>query len=91
MSKLYAAHQEGRKNVGFDVEGEGAVVKDVVEEAGVLDLYLGKLWGIKLATSAASTILLVDQVCVWWGCGSVCVHVSVGWGCALVWVGLCAC
>ena len=62
VSKLYAAHQEGRKNVGFDIEGDGAVVKDVVEEAGILDLYLAKLWGIKLATSVVNTILRVDQV-----------------------------
>ena len=63
ISKLYAAHQEGQKNVGFDVEGEGAAVKDVVE-AGVLDLYNAKWWGIKLATNAATTVLRVDQASV---------------------------
>lgn len=31
-------------------------------EAGVLDTYLGKFWGIKLATNAAITVLRVDQV-----------------------------
>lgn len=31
-------------------------------EAGVLDTYLGKFWGIKLATNAAVTVLRVDQV-----------------------------
>lgn len=61
ISKLYAAHQEGKKNVGFDIEGEGAAVKDVVE-GGILDLYLAKWWGIKLATNAATTVLRVDQV-----------------------------
>ena len=61
ISKLYAAHQEGCKNVGFDIEGEGVVVKDV-KEAGVLDLFLAKWWGIRLATGAATTVLRVDQV-----------------------------
>lgn len=31
-------------------------------EAGILDTYLGKYWGIKLATNAAVTVLRVDQV-----------------------------
>ena len=61
ISKLYAAHQGGDKNSGFDNEGEGATVKDVVA-AGILDLYLAKWWGIKLATGAAVTVLRVDQV-----------------------------
>ena len=62
ISKLYTTHQAGEKNSGFDVEGEGAAVKDVAA-VGVWDLYLAKLWGIKLATNAAATILRVDQVC----------------------------
>ncbi|NXP86140.1 TCPQ protein, partial [Passerina amoena] len=61
ISKLYAMHQEGKKNVGFDIEAEAAAVKDMLE-AGVLDTYLGKFWGIKLATNAAVTVLRVDQV-----------------------------
>ncbi|NXA90064.1 TCPQ protein, partial [Melanocharis versteri] len=61
ISKLYAVHQEGKKNVGFDIEAEAAAVKDMLE-AGVLDTYLGKFWGIKLATNAAVTVLRVDQV-----------------------------
>ncbi|XP_033002783.1 T-complex protein 1 subunit theta isoform X1 [Lacerta agilis] len=61
ISKLYAVHQEGNKNVGFDIEAETAAVKDMLE-AGVLDTYLGKFWGIKLATNAAVTILRVDQI-----------------------------
>jgi len=36
-------------------------VKDMLE-AGILDPYLVKHWGIKLATNAAITILRVDQV-----------------------------
>ncbi|XP_053828082.1 T-complex protein 1 subunit theta isoform X1 [Vidua macroura] len=61
ISKLYAMHQEGKKNVGFDIEAEAAAVKDMLE-AGVLDTYLGKFWGIKLATNAAVTVLRVDQI-----------------------------
>ncbi|XP_053242536.1 T-complex protein 1 subunit theta isoform X1 [Podarcis raffonei] len=61
ISKLYAVHQEGNKNVGFDIEAEPAAVKDMLE-AGVLDTYLGKFWGIKLATNAAVTVLRVDQI-----------------------------
>nr|CAD7202898.1 unnamed protein product [Timema douglasi] len=61
VSKLYAAHQEGNKNVGFDIEAEAAVVKDV-SNAGILDLYITKMWGLKYATSAACTILKVDQI-----------------------------
>ncbi|NXT94259.1 TCPQ protein, partial [Anhinga rufa] len=61
ISKLYAVHQEGNKNVGFDIEAEAAALKDMLE-AGVLDTYLGKSWGIKLATNAAVTVLRVDQI-----------------------------
>uniref|UniRef100_A0A8C6XKA5 T-complex protein 1 subunit theta n=1 Tax=Naja naja TaxID=35670 RepID=A0A8C6XKA5_NAJNA len=61
ISKLYAVHQEGNKNVGFDIEAEAAAVKDMLE-AGVLDTHLGKYWGIKLATNAAVTVLRVDQI-----------------------------
>lgn len=61
VSKLYAAHQEGKKNYGFDIEGEGAAVKDA-KEAGILDLYLTKYWGLKYAVNAACTILKVDQI-----------------------------
>uniref|UniRef100_A0A8C6Q3Y1 T-complex protein 1 subunit theta n=1 Tax=Nothobranchius furzeri TaxID=105023 RepID=A0A8C6Q3Y1_NOTFU len=61
ISKMYAAHHEGNKNVGFDIEGEGPAVKDMLE-AGILDPYLVKFWGIKLATNAAITVLRVDQI-----------------------------
>ena len=46
---------------GFDIEGEGAAVKDVAA-AGIWDLYLAKWWGLKLATGAVNTVLRVDQV-----------------------------
>ena len=46
---------------GFDIEGEGAAVKDVAA-AGIWDLYMAKWWGLKLATGAVNTVLRVDQV-----------------------------
>ncbi|MXQ97193.1 hypothetical protein E5288_WYG011675 [Bos mutus] len=61
ISKLYAVHQEGNKNIGLDIEAEVPAVKDMLE-AGVLDTYLGKHWAIKLATNAAVTVLRVDQI-----------------------------
>ncbi len=61
VSKLYAAHQAGDKNVGVDIEGDGAAVKDVAA-AGVWDLYLSKWWGLKLTIIAVNTVLSVDQV-----------------------------
>ncbi|XP_075450035.1 T-complex protein 1 subunit theta isoform X2 [Ascaphus truei] len=61
ISKLYAMHHEGNKNVGFDIEAECAAVKDMLE-CSVFDTYLGKHWGIKLATNAAVTVLRVDQI-----------------------------
>ncbi|XP_064208681.1 T-complex protein 1 subunit theta-like isoform X1 [Anguilla rostrata] len=61
ISKLYASHHEGNKNMGFDIEAEGATLKDMVE-ARIFDPYLVKHWGIKLATNAAVTVLRVDQI-----------------------------
>jgi len=61
ISNLYASHHEGNKNMGFDIEGEGPVLKDMLE-AGILEPYLVKFWGMKLATNAAVTVLRVDQI-----------------------------
>jgi len=61
ISKLYAAHSEGNKNVGFDIEGESGDVKDCAE-SGVYDLLLSKKWAMKYATNAACTVLRVDQI-----------------------------
>jgi len=61
ISKLYAAHSEGNKNVGFDIEGESGDVKDCAE-SGVYDLMLSKKWALKYATNAACTVLRVDQI-----------------------------
>ncbi|XP_054707512.1 T-complex protein 1 subunit theta-like [Uloborus diversus] len=60
ISKLYAAHQEGNRSIGVDVEGEQAVKN--VEQAGILDLYITKHWAIKNAANVVATILRVDQI-----------------------------
>ncbi|GIY23460.1 t-complex protein 1 subunit theta [Caerostris darwini] len=60
ISKLYAAHQEGDRSVGIDIDGEQSVKN--VEKAGILDLYVTKHWGIKNALDAVNTILRVDQI-----------------------------
>jgi len=61
ISQLYAAHSEGKKNAGFDIEGESGGVKDCVE-SGVFDLLISKKWALKYATNAACTVLRVDQI-----------------------------
>jgi len=59
ISKLNAAHSEGKTTFGVDIDSvEG---KDAVK-AGIYDSYLTKLWGIRLATQAAITVLSVDQI-----------------------------
>ncbi|XP_076131266.1 T-complex protein 1 subunit theta isoform X1 [Alosa pseudoharengus] len=61
ISKLYAAHHEGQRNMGVDIEGEGPALTDMVK-AGIQDPFVVKHWGIKLATNAAITVLRVDQI-----------------------------
>ena len=61
LSLLYAAHQEGKKNTGVDIESHTVAVTDCLEK-GILDLFLAKYWGLKFATAAACTVLKVDQV-----------------------------
>jgi len=59
LSKLYAEHQQGKKNAGFDIEN-GGVLDSVT--SGITDLYLTKYWILKLATNAAATVLKIDQI-----------------------------
>lgn len=61
VSNLYAAHNAGEKNIGFDIEGEGAATCDALE-AGIFDGFLSKHWGLKFASDAACTVLRVDQI-----------------------------
>jgi len=61
ISKLYAAHSEGNKNMGFDIDGESGEIKDCAE-GNILDLMIAKKWALKYATNAAATVLRVDQI-----------------------------
>ncbi|KAL5009680.1 hypothetical protein ScPMuIL_011985 [Solemya velum] len=61
LSQLYAAHQEGKKSFGVDVETQDGGIHDA-EEANILDLFLAKHWGMKFATAGACTVLKVDQI-----------------------------
>lgn len=61
VHKLYLAHKEKGKNYGFNIDAEQADVIDVTTTK-IYDLYASKWWGLKYATSAASTILKVDQI-----------------------------
>lgn len=61
LSKLYAAHKEGKKTYGFNIEGDGADVIDAVQE-DILDLFLTKQWALKYAVEVACTVLKVDQI-----------------------------
>lgn len=47
--------------LSYRLQSDGPAVKDMLE-AGILDPYLVKYWGIKLATNSAITVLRVDQV-----------------------------
>ncbi|KJE93545.1 chaperonin containing TCP1 subunit 8 [Capsaspora owczarzaki ATCC 30864] len=77
ISRLYAAHQAGKTNVGFDlaseadfapsgvtaaIGGAAAVAVADARELGVLDLLAAKATAIKFAAQAAVTVLRVDQI-----------------------------
>ncbi|KAK3696954.1 hypothetical protein RRG08_023147 [Elysia crispata] len=61
LSKMYAAHHEKKTSAGVDIEADVAAVLNAVE-AKVFDLFVTKYWAIKFATSAACTVLRVDQI-----------------------------
>lgn len=61
LTILTASHQNGEKYAGIDIESETPEVLNA-KEANLLDLHAAKYWGIKFATSAACTILQVDQI-----------------------------
>jgi len=62
LSRLYAAHQEGKTTAAFNVEGEGADTTLDAVEAGILDPWVTKHWALKYAAAAACTVLKVDQI-----------------------------
>lgn len=61
VSNLYASHENGDKNAGYDILSEAVAVKDM-KEAGVFDAFYAKKWALKYAVQAADTILRVDQI-----------------------------
>ena len=61
MSLLYAAHQQGQKAAGVDIDAEKAATKSAVD-AKLFDTFASKHWGITFAANAAITVLRVDQV-----------------------------
>jgi len=61
LSQLYAAHEGGKANAGFDADNLG--VCDAVERR-ILDLFALKHWALKLAVNAANTVLKVDEIIV---------------------------
>jgi len=61
LSMLHAAHQEGKKTSGVDIEAGIPAVNDAIE-ANIVDLYTTKYWAIKFASAAACTVLRVDQI-----------------------------
>jgi T-complex protein 1 subunit theta len=61
LSMLHAAHQEGKKTSGVDIEAGIPAVKDAVE-SNLIDIFGSKYWAIKFAAVAACTVLRVDQI-----------------------------
>ncbi|KAI9292556.1 chaperonin-containing T-complex theta subunit Cct8 [Neoconidiobolus thromboides FSU 785] len=63
LSKLHAAHYTNQENcfVGVDIDSEKAASIDA-KEKGILDIYTVKHNAIELATHAALTVLMVDQI-----------------------------
>lgn len=60
LAQLYAAHQQGNANMGFNIEPETQIID--AKEKGIFDLYLTKFWGISYATKAAISVLYVDKI-----------------------------
>mmetsp|Transcript_27894 Transcript_27894/g.70574 ORF Transcript_27894/g.70574 Transcript_27894/m.70574 type:complete len:542 (-) Transcript_27894:107-1732(-) len=60
ITLLYSEHQQGKKNIGIDVEG-GSIVLDAAEN-GILDHAESKKWAIRFALDAVLTVLHVDQI-----------------------------
>jgi T-complex protein 1 subunit theta len=61
LSAVYAAHRDGNKAAGVDIEpGEGLVVDAVA--AGVFDSYYAKYEALRLTMEVVSTVLRVDQI-----------------------------
>lgn len=61
VAKLYTAHKNGSTYDGFDIDCEQPATVNCYEKA-IIETYAAKLWGIKYAVEAATTILKVDQI-----------------------------
>ncbi|XP_078525785.1 T-complex protein 1 subunit theta-like isoform X1 [Lissotriton helveticus] len=61
MASLKAVHQLQAPNVGLNLVGDGPDTVDAAK-AGILDPFLVKHWGIKLATNVAVTLLGISHI-----------------------------
>jgi T-complex protein 1 subunit theta len=61
ISMLYAAHAKGEQNAGVDISNDYPGTVDAAK-AMILDNLPTKTWGITFATTAAITVLRVDQI-----------------------------
>lgn len=61
ITVLSAAHQNGDKFAGVNIDSDIPEVLDA-KAAALFDLYAAKYWAVKFATSAACTVLQVDQI-----------------------------
>jgi len=59
LAALYAAHAAGNGRAGVDIENGG--VRDLGTD-NLFDLFATKLWAIRLASDAVTTVLRVDQI-----------------------------
>lgn len=62
LARITAAHHEGKKNIGFDINDDSKDSLCDAKERGIVDVYNGKKWALEYATKAACTILKVDQI-----------------------------
>lgn len=62
LAKMIAEHASGKATAGFNIDDDSSDGICDVKERGILDLYYCKLWAIEYATTAAKTILQVDQI-----------------------------
>lgn len=61
VTELECEHNTGKKSAGVNIEDGGFL--DAVE-TGIVDSLALKIWGIRLATDVAVTVLRVDQIIV---------------------------
>lgn len=62
LAKLIAEHTNGKTTAGFSIDDDTSDRVCDAKERGILDLYNCKFSGLEYATTAAKTILQVDQI-----------------------------